>query len=219
MSDAADLKTAPDYWNQQWTEAAGRADWSTPEPFVLEQAGAPRHVLDLGCGVGRHALALAQAGASVVGFDAAPAGLTHLAEKADAAGLPIETARGDMTDLPFADRAFDVVVSWNVIYHGGPNEVRTAIAEIERTLVPGGRFVGTMLSKRNRHFGVGVEVEPDTWVSDSGEADKDHPHFYCTAAELLALFDGFEALALIDVEHKGAGSEHWHWHVALEKRA
>lgn len=214
----ADLKTAPGYWDSQWQEEAGRAEWLTPEPFVLEWTGIGGAALDLGCGVGRHAIALARAGIETVAMDASAAGLDHLAREAAAQQLPIRREQGDMTALGFADGAFDCVVSWNVIYHGGPEEVVRAAAEIARVLRPGGRFVGTMLSKRNRHFGVGREVAPDTWIDEAGDSDKSHPHFYCDAATLLEIFAPFEVLALVDQEHKGTGSGHWHWHVAMEKR-
>ena len=71
-------------------------------------------------------------------------------------------------------------------------------------LKPGGIFQGTMLSKRNASYGVGAEVAPNTFVDagiDPDDTDKVHPHFYCNAAELVALFAGFELLSLIDQEH------------------
>jgi len=95
--------------------------------------------------------------------------------------------------------------------------VTQAISEIRRVLKPGGLFQGTMLSKCNRHFGKGIEVAPDTFVDDSAGADKDHPHFYCNAAELVALFEGFELMALSDRTHWGP--DEWHWHLTAEHRA
>ena len=95
--------------------------------------------------------------------------------------------------------------------------VAQAISEIRRVLKPGGLFQGTMLSKRNIHYGKGVEVAPDTFVDESGGTDKDHPHFYCNAAELVALFEGFELMALSDQAHRHG--DHWHWHLTAEHRA
>ena len=124
-----------------------------------------------------------------------------------------------MTELPFDDEAFDYVLSFNVLYHGDPEIVRTAVAEIRRVLKPGGIFQGTMLSKRNAGYGLGTEVAPDTFVRDPGDemddADKVHPHFYCDAAGLVALYDGFELLSLRDQLHKSPGS--WHWHLVAER--
>ena len=208
-------------WDAAWQSEAGRADWLVPEPEVvqlaarLRQNGA-RRALDLGCGVGRHALALARLGFEVEAVDASPAGLAELAKGATAEGLEVAGHQAAMTDLPCTDASFDFVLSWNVIYHGDPQVVRGAVAEIARVLKPGGTYQGTMLSKRNRHFGQGREIAPHTWVDEAGEGDKAHPHFFCDAGELCTLFAGFEVLALHQDDHGKPG--HWHWHLVSEKR-
>ena len=208
-------------WDAAWQSEAGRADWLVPEPEVvhlaarLRQGGAHR-ALDLGCGVGRHALALARLGFEVEAVDASPAGLAELAKSAAREGLEIAGQQAAMTSLPCADASFDLVLSWNVIYHGDPRVVRGAVAEIARVLKPGGTYQGTMLSKRNRHFGQGREIAPDTWVDETSEDDKAHPHFFCDAGELGLLFAGFEVLALYQDDHGKPG--HWHWHLVAERR-
>ena len=152
-------------------------------------------------------------GFATVATDLAENGLAELRRTAAAEGLAIETETAAMTALPFPDQSFDYVLSFNVIYHGAPDVVAAAVAEIRRVLKPGGVFQGTMLSKRNAGYGVGTEVAPNTFVRDADDPDdpdKTHPHFYCNAAELIALFDGFETRSLVDRLHRGAGS--WHWH-------
>jgi ubiquinone/menaquinone biosynthesis C-methylase UbiE len=205
-------------WDRRWRTQEGRADWLRPEEDVAKlveklrpQAGVK--ALDLGCGVGRHALAFARAGFETHAMDLSEAGLGELERSAQADGLSVKTHLAPMTELPFADNSFDYVLSFNVIYHGDPSIVRTAIAEIARVLKPGGVYQGTMLSKRNGNFGLGREVAPDTFVRD-GDDDKDHPHFYCSAGELVALFDRFELSYLEDKVHSKPGS--WHWHMIAE---
>jgi SAM-dependent methyltransferase len=175
---------------------------------------AARDALDLGCGVGRHALALAEAGFAVSAIDGSAGGIDYLREQAQARRLAIDAQIGLMTDLPFADAGFDYVLAWNVIYHGDGAIVDRCIAEIRRVLRPGGLFQGTMLSKRNGNFGAGREVAADTFVID-GVDDKAHPHFYCDAAGTVARFCGFEMLSLVDREHRKPGS--WHWHLLAER--
>ena len=218
-----DLSTATAHaaWNSRWQDAGERAEWASAEPDVravaaeLLPARGVRRVLDLGTGIGRHALALARAGFEVTACDAAPAGLEVCRAEAAAAGLAIRLDEALMTDLPYGDGAFDYVLAFNVIYHGEPGVVRRAIAEIHRVLAPGGLYQGTMLSKRNANFGLGTEVAPDTFVR-TGDDDKGHPHFYCDARELCALFAGFEPLTLEDRLHRKPGS--WHWHLLAERR-
>src|SRR2546422_852191 len=71
-------------------------------PFWLEQArryGGP--VLELGCGTGRLAIPLAQAGGAVTGIDRAPSMLSEARRKAEAAGVSVAWHEADM-------RAFDL---------------------------------------------------------------------------------------------------------------
>jgi len=209
-------------WDATWTTPEGREAWLAPETEVLDTIERLRlrpavAALDLGCGVGRHAVAMARAGLLTTAFDASPAGLRECARAAEAAGVTLATVSGQMTDLPFADGSFDYVLSFNVIYHGDGAVIAATVAEIRRVLKPGGLFQGTLLSKRNAGFGVGREIAPNTFVDPAAGGDKGHPHFYCNAREALALLSGFECLRLEDREHKSPGSGSWHWHVVCER--
>jgi SAM-dependent methyltransferase len=125
---------------------------------------------------------------------------------------------GLMTGLPYDDAQFDYILSFNVIYHGDKKTVARAVSEIRRTLKPGGVYQGTMLSKRNGHFGHGEEISPDTFIYDhDGTGDEAHPHYYCNAGELIALFDGFELMSLTDIDHSHRRPGHWHWHMVAER--
>ena len=66
-------------------------------------------------------------------------------------------------------------------------DVGRRIAEIWRVLKPGALYQGTMLPTRNINYGRGRTVAPDTFVVDHAE-ERGHPHFYCDAATLVALY-------------------------------
>lgn len=209
--------TADTHWNDQWANIEPGSKWLKPEPDVKDWAtgfDAGAKVLDLGAGVGRHALWLAKQGHAVTALDAAPDGLAEIARF----GV-VETVTARMHELPFEDASFDHVLSWNVIYHGDEDILLRTIAEIRRVLKPGGTYLGTMLSKRRLPHEQakypGREVGRNAWVFDAPGTDKIHPHYFCSAAELVALFSGFEVLMLTDREHEEPGS--WHWHVTLER--
>lgn len=209
--------TADTHWNDEWANIEQGSKWLTPEPDVIRWAegfAPPSRVLDLGAGVGRHALWMAQQGHSVTALDAAPEGLAEI----DKVG-GVETVEARMHELPFEDGSFDHVLSWNVIYHGNEDILLRTIAEIRRVLKPGGTYLGTMLSKRRLPHETakykGHEISRNAWVFDAPGTDKIHPHYFCSAAELLALFSGFEPLSLTDQEHEKPGS--WHWHLVMER--
>jgi len=71
--------TAVEAWDERWTTPEGRADWLVPHSAVAAlvpvlRARGAQHVLDLGCGVGRHALLFAEHGFGVEAIDGAVAG-------------------------------------------------------------------------------------------------------------------------------------------------
>jgi tellurite methyltransferase len=213
--------TAHQYWGTAWAQADGTSKWERAEPEVMafaQSLPAGARVLDLGAGVGRHALALARQGFAVAALDAAPEGSAEITRIAAAEGLTVDVRTGMMTELPFDDGAFDHVLSWNVIYHGDETVLRATIAEIVRVLKPGGTFLGTMLSARRvpieRAKAPGREISRNTWVFE-GDDDKVHPHYFCNGRDLLELFSAFEVFRLEDLEHETPGS--WHWHLVLER--
>jgi 2-polyprenyl-3-methyl-5-hydroxy-6-metoxy-1,4-benzoquinol methylase len=106
-----------------------------PEPAVAAIVPAlkvhgTRHVLDLGCGVGRHALLFAEHGFAVEAIDGAAAGLDFAHHEAAARGLRLNLRQAVADALPFADESFDYVLSWNVIFHGTMGDVGHRLTEI-----------------------------------------------------------------------------------------
>lgn len=146
--------TVVEAWDKRWMTAEGRADWLDPDPHVmgllpeLKRRGACT-ALDLGCGVGRHALFLAEHGLAVQAIDGSAAGLAVARETAQARGILLDLRQGTADTLPFDDGSFDFVLSWNVIYHGTLGDVGRRLAEIWRVLKPGALYQGTMLPTRN----------------------------------------------------------------------
>ena len=120
---ATAFTTAIEAWDKRWATAEGRADWLDPEPDVMAllpelKARGVRTALDLGCGVGRHALFLAEHGLAVEAIDGSAKGLAVVRETAQARGISLGVRQGTADALPFDDGSFDFVLSWNVIHHG-----------------------------------------------------------------------------------------------------
>lgn len=92
----------------------------------------PALVLDAGCGPGGTSARFKALG-RVIGLDLAPEALI-LARRHPLDGL----VRGSVTVLPFADEAFDLVLSFDVIYHLWVGDDRLAVKELARVLKPGG---------------------------------------------------------------------------------
>lgn len=87
---------------------------------LLLEALAPvtgRRVLDVGTGTGRAALALATAGATVVGLDASGEMLGVATRRAAEASLALGLGRADAHALPVATGSMDAAVSFRVLMH------------------------------------------------------------------------------------------------------
>lgn len=96
-------------------------------------------VLDVGCGTGTFAARLAarHPGQRVTGVDVS-AGMLAEARRKTAAFPDVRFARAPATDLPFADAAFDVVVTASALHYAA--RPADALAEARRVLRPGGRL-------------------------------------------------------------------------------
>lgn len=215
-----ELATAHQIWDSHWTSPETRNRWLQPEPSIKALVATLRErsfarVLDVGCGPGRHAQYLAQQGFRCAGVDASETALEFARAQAAEAGLSIDYRASTFYDLPFADRDFDVLIAWNVIYHGDRAVVQRATSEFARVVVPGALYVATMLSKRNTGYGKGREVSQDTFVVDDALDDKIHPHLYVSAADVLELHPEFEVLTLEDVAQAPG---QFHWHFSMERR-
>ncbi|MFT3894335.1 MAG: class I SAM-dependent methyltransferase [Anaerolineales bacterium] len=101
-------------------------------------------VLDVGCGTGAVAIpAKLRVGKNgkAAGIDPAPEMIAVAREKARRAGLEIDFRVGVIESLPFADNTFDAVTSSLMMHHLTDDLRVRGLAEIWRTLKPGGRIV------------------------------------------------------------------------------
>ncbi|MHC4605622.1 MAG: class I SAM-dependent methyltransferase [Planctomycetota bacterium] len=137
---------------ERWYESAFRETYPITYPH-RDDASAAREiaaivrlvgidggsVLDLCCGTGRHAAALAESGFGVTGLDLSAPLLAKAGARPRLAG---RLARGDMRRLPFG-RRFDAVVNLftSLGYFAEDAQNGKVAAEMHRVLRPGGRVV------------------------------------------------------------------------------
>ncbi|MDQ3222327.1 MAG: methyltransferase domain-containing protein [Gemmatimonadota bacterium] len=133
--------------------------------FLIETLRLPpgARILDVGCGPGRHAVALAQAGLSVTGVDVSARFLDIAADAARSAGVRAAFFEVDARRMPFDDE-FDAVISLCQGAFGlmGRDDslVLKRMAEAAR---PGGRVVVTAFSAlyEARHPRSGAAFDAD----------------------------------------------------------
>lgn len=145
-------------------ERTGLGAWRT-----LLTRRARGRVLDLGCGTGRSLRLLARA-ERVVGVDPS-LGLLRRARRR-APGLPLVVGRAE--ELPFADDAFDTVVS--ALVFCSVDRPRDALDEVRRVLSPGGtlRMMEHVRSDRPWAARLQDAAQP-TWTWMSGGCRPNRP--------------------------------------------
>ena len=97
-----------------------------------------QHILDLACGTGTLALAIArrQPAATVIGVD----GDSEMLARARAKAPDIEFDEALAQDLPYDDGSFDAVVTSLFFHHLTRDLKLAALAEVARVLRPGGEL-------------------------------------------------------------------------------
>jgi ubiquinone/menaquinone biosynthesis C-methylase UbiE len=116
------------------------------------QIGPEDRVVDLGAGTGLLALLAAADAKRVWAVDLSDRMCEYLATKARSAGLEnIETVTSTIVSLPLVDSSAEVAVSNYCFHHLSDAEKLTALREVRRVLLPGGRLVvGDMMFSPTR---------------------------------------------------------------------
>jgi ubiquinone/menaquinone biosynthesis C-methylase UbiE len=119
--------------------------------FIAQSLGVEKGgwVLDVGCGMGRHAVRLAKRGYQVVGVDLSLSMLARCAEEAQGAGAKISFLHADMRELTFADTYDGAYCIGTTFGYFDDDQNAGAIAGIHRALKPKGLF---LLETVNRDY-------------------------------------------------------------------
>ena len=131
----------PERYRRWRASALGTLTETIESGVVLGALGdvAGRRVLDVGCGDGSYAIALAGQGARVIGADLSAEMVHSARSRARSVRRSSMFVRADLKRLPFPDRSFDAVLAVTVLCF--TTEVATALREVHRVLAPGGRLV------------------------------------------------------------------------------
>lgn len=182
------------------------------DPAVVEWAETiPRQgfVLDLGCGVGRHIVYLAERGLRMAGVDISPSGIRLTAQACRDRRIVFEGHVSDMNALPWPDATFDAVLSISAIHHHLRQGIVRTLDEVLRVLKPGGLLLADFpstdtvdyrLMRSQVSAGEIAEVEPNTFVDQRSNLDDMDdgflPHHYCDETDLRDLLGSFEIIGL-----------------------
>ena len=179
---AADLQAVYDRIADHFAKTREYA-WPEVESFISDERdryGSLDRALDLGCGNGRHAQALAEAGASVVGLDVSRGLLAEARQRADERGFAVDLVHGDGSRLPFAADRFSQVVYVATLHHLPTREARRrSLSAVGRVLAPEGRALVSAWSTAHDRFEAteGFDTTVD-WTLPGGKTVGRYYHIY-----------------------------------------
>lgn len=174
-----------------------------------------KRVLELGCGAGANAVALARAGARVIAVDTDPRNLDDSRDRAEQAGVRIETHRGPLAELAFvrADTVDAAVSTYGLATVADPDRVFRQVHRVLRTdrpfvfSLPHPAFVmldpagGEPVLRR-----AWWDTSPVTWAGSDGPGEPDRPVTVGTLVSALGRA-GFGVDAVVEpaAEREAAG--------------
>ncbi|HEU4962964.1 MAG TPA: class I SAM-dependent methyltransferase [Bacilli bacterium] len=122
-------------------------------------------ILEIGCGVGRDTLHLAEAGFEVTATDFSASALAMVREKLPDVSLLLHDTR---EPFPFVDGSFDLVLASLSLHYFDRSTTKLIVEEIKRLLRPRGLLLYRVNSINDHSFGAGQGdlLEPDFFLKD-----------------------------------------------------
>jgi ubiquinone/menaquinone biosynthesis C-methylase UbiE len=152
-----------DVFSASFTEEHTGREARAGAEFLALPPGAS--ILDLACGQGRHAIALARLGYPVTGIDLSPVLLARARAAAETAGVEVTWVEGDMRSLPWQGE-FDTVVNLTTAFgYFSDGENEGVLREVAKVLKPGGQF---LIETMHRDYIVREYQQHDWYETDDG---------------------------------------------------
>ncbi|MGW5718423.1 class I SAM-dependent methyltransferase [Amycolatopsis sp. NPDC003865] len=182
------------------------ADRDRPVPFFVEEPDENLdawardgrlpggRALELGCGPGRNARRLAEAGYAVDAVDGSSEAIAWARERV--AGVRFHRADIFAMDLPHDD--YDLVYDSGCLHHLAPHRRISYLALLDRYLKPGGHFGLVCFAAGTGNPDSGTEI-PDAQLYRDRSL---HGGLAYSPAELRSLFDGYTELELRPMKGK-----------------
>jgi SAM-dependent methyltransferase len=212
-------------WDSHWDEESQRQYWQEPADEIIRlkdslDSQKVKDVLDLGCGIGRHAILFAESGFHVTAVDESLKALAILREKASEKQVKITCIAGSYTEDIFPEYSFDLVVACNVLYHGGRADFSKSVQLVHRYLRPGGLFFFTCPTRQDDKYGNGEKVRENTYKS----LNSVHPgdiHYFADEDDIACFLGDFTGYTVDREDHywnnSGVRQFSSSWHILAKK--
>jgi SAM-dependent methyltransferase len=199
-----------DYWNRRfkdegmiWSDKPSMSALSANEKFKNHSI---ENILILGIGYGRNARPFIDNGYTVSGIEIADEAINIL-NNSDLKEKIKNIYHGSLLDFPFDNNHYDAIFSFNVIHLFIKFNRSAIIEKCKKILNPDGIVYFTGMSELDIDFGMGVEIEKNTFDKKGKPA-----HFFNDSdiGELFKDFDIIETGLIDEPEKHGDLGNHIH---------
>lgn len=125
-------------------------------------------IMEVGCGAGNNLWFAAREGFQVAGIDGSASAIEFAKKRFASDGLEGDLRTGDFTNLPWTDCVFDLAVDRAALTCVPLEVAQRAVAEIYRSLRPGGHFFLNVYSDRSSGHRSGTLL-PDGRITNISE--------------------------------------------------
>lgn len=178
------------FFDAQFARQSAARDY-TLNPFevrALPRLAGSRRVLDLGCGLGNLALAVAGTGARVTALDASPHAIEDLRRRAAGSRLDVDARQADLAAWR-ASETYDAVACIGLLMFFARDRALAGLLAVRDAVAPGGLAVVNVLAEGTTFLDM---FDPAGW------------HLF-TREELLAPFAGWHVEALAEDDFPAPG--------------
>lgn len=160
-------------------------------------------LLDMGTGMGRHAIMMTREGFQVTATDHSQTAIDQAGDWAAREGFDINFSQASAEKQPFPDQSFDGVLCYGVLYYLSPAKFAEAVKEIYRLLKPGGNTFIMVKSDRDVRKITGKISGPHQYVvtgKDQEQPWNNEAGMTLTLLPKSAILDLFSNFSNIRVE-------------------
>lgn len=212
-------------WNSHWVEESRKSYWQEPADEIIRLKESLdrqkiRDVLDLGCGIGRHAILFAESGFRVTAVDESKKALELLQENTTDKQVDITCIESSYTEEIFPENSFDLVIAYNVLYHGYRESFHKSVRLVYRYLRTGGLFFFTCPTRQDAKHGNGEKMTENTYKP----LNSVHPgdiHYFADERDIADFLRDFAGYTVNREEHywdnDGVSQFSSNWHVLANK--
>ncbi|MBR9923133.1 MAG: class I SAM-dependent methyltransferase [Bacteroidetes bacterium] len=190
-------------WGEQPTDNARTV-------LALMEKHKVKSILIPGFGYGRNAKVFYEKGIDVTGIEISETAIERARKHF---GKEVTIHQGAVVDMPFDENLYQSVYCYSLLHLLNKAERKKLIADCYNQLVARGIMVFVALSANDKRFGVGEEIEKNTFHAPYGL----NLHFY-DKASVTAAFSDYNIIDLKEIKEPEENPTEIHWMVVCQKK-